>query len=77
AARRHAEAGTRADTLKALRERIRLRPLVFAAVEKLQAAHGWDEDQAYRHLRREAMRQRLTLEQCAAALLAGVQGRRA
>ena len=77
AVRRHAEACARADALNALRERVRLRPLVFAAVERLQAARGWDEDEAYRHLQREAMRQRLTLEQCAAALLAANQGRRA
>ena len=77
AVRRHAEAGARADVLNALRERLRLRPLVLAAVERLRSARGWDEDQAYRHLRREAMRQRLTLEQCAAALLAANQGRRA
>lgn len=77
AARRHAEAGARADTLKALQERVRLRPLVLSAIERIKAEHGWDEDQAYRHLRGEAMRQRLALEQCAAALLAASQGRRA
>ena len=77
AVRRHEEAGAQADVLNALRERLRLRPLVLAAVEKLRATRGWNEDEAYRHLRREAMRQRLTLEQCAAALLAAGQDRRA
>lgn len=77
AARRHAEARATADTLTELRERIRLRPLVLAAVERLREARGWGEDEAYRELRREAMRQRLTLEQCAAALLASGQGKRA
>jgi AmiR/NasT family two-component response regulator len=77
ASRRHTEARGHADALNTLRERLRLRPLVIAAVERLQVSRGWDEDEAYRHLRREAMCQRLTLEQCAAALLAGAQGRRA
>lgn len=77
AVRRHAEALARTDVLNTLQERMRLRPLVFAAVERLRATRGWTEDDAYRHLRREAMRQRLTLEQCAAALLGAGQGRRA
>ena len=77
AVRRHAEIRARADTLQVFQERVRLRPLVFAAIAQLQAAHGWTEDEAYRSLQQEAMRQRLTLEQCAAALLATGQGRRA
>ena len=32
---------------------------------------GMSDDEAYAHLRREAMRRRLTLEQMAAALLSG------
>lgn len=75
AARRHAEARATADQLTALRERIRLRPLVLGAVQQLMALNGWTEDDAYRHLRREAMRQRLALEQAAAAILAGVRTR--
>ena len=77
AVRRHGEARDAADMLAELRERIRLRPLVLGAVEHLRSARGWGEDEAYRHLRREAMRQRVTLEQCAAALLAAGHGRRA
>ncbi len=77
AVRRHAEVRAAAGIVMELRERIRLRPLVLAAVERLRAAHSWTEDEAFRHLRREAMRQRLTLEQCAAGLLARDRGRRA
>ena len=75
AARRHAEARATADHLTVLSERIRLRPLVLGAVQQLMALNGWTEDDAYRHLRREAMRQRLALEQAAAAILAGVRTR--
>ena len=77
AARRHAEARAAVETVRELRERLRLRPLVLNAIERLRDARGWNEDEAYRHLRREAMRQRLTLEQCAAGVLAAGQGRRA
>lgn len=77
AARRHAEARETAEMVSVLRERIRLRPLVLAAVETLGRERGLDEDEAYRQLRREAMRQRLPLEQCAAALLAAKLGKRA
>ncbi|MDX7950595.1 ANTAR domain-containing protein [Lichenihabitans sp. Uapishka_5] len=77
ATRRHDEACAAAAVLGELRERLRLRPLVFGAVEGLRAEQGWTEEEAYRHLRGEAMRHRLTLEQCAAALLAAGQGRRA
>ena len=58
-----------------LRERIRLRPLVLGAVQQLMARHDWTEEDAYRHLRRQAMRQRLALEQAAAAILAGERAR--
>ena len=77
AARRHAEARATAETMAVLQERVRLRPLVLAALAQLQAAHGWDEDMAFRHLRGEAMRQRIALEQCAAAVLAPNLSKRA
>jgi AmiR/NasT family two-component response regulator len=75
AARRFAEARATADQLTALRERIRLRPIVLGAVQHLMVLHGWTEDDAYRHLRREAMSQRLALEQAAASILAGARTR--
>jgi AmiR/NasT family two-component response regulator len=71
ARRSHAEARQIAERIIELEERIRLRPLVLAAVQALMASLDCDEAAAYRHLRREAMRRRLALEQAAAAILAG------
>jgi AmiR/NasT family two-component response regulator len=71
ASRSHAQARRIAERISELEERIRLRPLVLAAVQALMTGHGLDEAAAYRHLRREAMRRRLALEQAAAAILAG------
>ena len=70
AVRRHAEGAAAAERLALLQERIRLRPLVLGAVQALMAARSWSEEDAYRHLRRDAMRQRIALEQAAAAVLA-------
>jgi AmiR/NasT family two-component response regulator len=71
ASRSHAEARRIAGRISELEERIRLRPLVLAAVQALMTSHDLDEAAAYRHLRREAMRRRLALEQAAAAILVG------
>jgi AmiR/NasT family two-component response regulator len=71
ASRSHAETRRIAGRIAELEERIRLRPLVLAAVQALMSSHDLDEAAAYRHLRREAMRRRLALEQAAAAILAG------
>jgi AmiR/NasT family two-component response regulator len=70
AARRHAEARRLNDRIARLEERVRLRPLVHAAVRTLMTAEGCDESEAYGRLRREAMQTRLTLEQTAASILA-------
>jgi AmiR/NasT family two-component response regulator len=75
AARRFAETREMAERMAELGERVRLRPLVLAAVQHVMAVRQCSEDDAYRHLRREAMRQRLALEQCAAAVLAGPRAR--
>jgi AmiR/NasT family two-component response regulator len=69
ATRRHAEAGQLNERIARLEERVRLRPLVHAAVQGLMLADGCDENEAYGRLRREAMRTRLTLEQAAASML--------
>lgn len=71
AVRRHEEGRRTAERIADLEERIRLRPLVLGAVEAIMAARSCTEAEAYRHLRREAMRQRLVLEQMAARILAG------
>ena len=70
ATRRHAEARQLNERIARLEERVRLRPLVHAAVRTLMAADGCDENEAYGRLRREAMQTRLTLEQAAASILA-------
>ncbi len=70
AARRHAETQTVAERIASLQERLRLRPLVLAAVQRLMAVQNCTEEQAHRDLRRRAMRQRIALEEAAALLLA-------
>ena len=70
ATRRHAEARRFNDRIARLEERVRLRPLVHAAVRTLMVADGCDENEAYGRLRHEAMQTRLTLEQAAASILA-------
>jgi AmiR/NasT family two-component response regulator len=70
ATRRHAEARELTRRIGRLEERVRLRPLVHAAVQSFMAADGCSEDEAYGRLRREAMQNRLTLEQAAASILA-------
>jgi AmiR/NasT family two-component response regulator len=54
-----------------LEERVRMRPLVHAAVQKIMAARGVAEEQAYTILRGCAMRRRLPMEQLAAFILGG------
>jgi AmiR/NasT family two-component response regulator len=70
ATRRHAETQRFNERIARLEERVRLRPLVHAAVRTLMTADGCDENEAYGRLRREAMQTRLTLEQAAASILA-------
>lgn len=54
-----------------LEERIRLRPLVHAAIQKIMGSHQMDEDAAYRLLRNSAMQKRVPMEQIAASFLGG------
>jgi AmiR/NasT family two-component response regulator len=72
AASAHRERLANAARLALMEERVKLRPLVFSAVSAIMAAQGLDEDGAYRSLRLAAMSQRITMEQAAAAILAGV-----
>jgi AmiR/NasT family two-component response regulator len=69
AARRHGEARDAAERVAEMQERLRLRPLVLAAVQQLMAARTWTEEEAHRDLRRQAMRRRITLEEAAARVL--------
>jgi AmiR/NasT family two-component response regulator len=70
ATRRYAEAKALNERISRLEQRVRLRPLVHSAVQILMVKDDCGEDEAYGRLRREAMRQRLTLEQTAASILA-------
>jgi AmiR/NasT family two-component response regulator len=67
----HAALRCMAERVANLEERVRLRPLVVRALQAIITERGCDEATAHRQLRREAMRSRLTLEQVAAAILAG------
>lgn len=69
----HEERRAVAERLQYLEERVRMRPLVHAAVEKLRAARGLDEERAYAMLRECAMRRRLSMEQVAAIFLGGAE----
>ena len=69
----HEERKAVAERLKYLEERVRMRPLVHSAVEKLMTARGLDEAQAYVILRDCAMRRRLSMEQVAAIFLGGAE----
>lgn len=59
-----------------LEERLKLRPLVFAAVKRLAAERHIDEERAYAILRDCAMRRRLPIEQLAAFFLGGSESLR-
>jgi AmiR/NasT family two-component response regulator len=69
----HEERHDATGRLRYLEERIRMRPLVYAAVEKLKTARGLDEERAYAILRDCAMRRRLSMEQIAAIFLGGTE----
>lgn len=56
-----------------LEERLKLRPIVFAAMARLQSERRVDEEQAYAVLRACAMRRRLPVEQIAAFFLGGTE----
>lgn len=67
----HEERRTVRSRLEHLEERVRMRPLVHAAVQKIMEARGIAEDQAYTILRGCAMQRRLPMEQLAAFIVGG------
>ena len=71
AVRLHAERSAQLQRVASLGERLRMRPLVHAAVAALARRDGLGEADAYRWLQGEAMRRRLALEQVAAEVAAG------
>ncbi|HEV7310075.1 ANTAR domain-containing response regulator [Ensifer sp.] len=69
----HQERRAVADKIAHLEERVRMRPLVHAAVLKIGQACHVDEERAYGILRNCAMKKRLTMEQVAGSILGGVE----
>jgi two-component system, response regulator / RNA-binding antiterminator len=61
--------------LGATQNRQAARRLVFKAILQVMAELGADDDEAYRYLRKESMRQRISIEKLSAELLARGQGR--
>jgi Response regulator with putative antiterminator output domain len=59
-----------------LEERLRLRPIVFAAINRLKAERQLDDEQAYAILRDCAMQRRMLIEQLAALFIGGSEGLR-
>ena len=68
----HARVVEAAARMERLEERLRMRPLMHAAVRSIEMAVQCDEEAAYASLRRAAMKRRITIEQTAAEMLAGV-----
>lgn len=65
------------DETSQLQERLRLRPLIAAAITQLMNEANIDEAAAHRRLRQQAMQSQQSLEQVSAALLARGKGRAA
>lgn len=68
---RHEERAATRERLAHLEERLKLRPVVHAAIKLLMQKRALPEDEAYALLRATAMQQRQTLEAVAAAIAAG------
>jgi AmiR/NasT family two-component response regulator len=62
-----------AARLARLEERVRMRPIVHAAVRKIMEARAVEEEPAYTILRGYAMRRRLPMEQLAAFIIGGLE----
>ncbi|MBO3761532.1 ANTAR domain-containing protein [Ciceribacter sp. L1K23] len=56
-----------------LEERLKLRPVVFAAVDRLKVERQIDDERAYGLLRNCAMRRRMPIEQLAALVVGGIE----
>ena len=69
----HRERKAVIDKLNHLEERVRLRPLVHAAVERIIAVRQVNEELAYTILRNCAMQRRMPMEQVAASILGGAE----
>lgn len=69
----HRERLAVAEKIQHLEERVRLRPLVHAAVQQIMAARKVDEHHAYNTLRSCAMKRRMAMEQMAASIVGGAE----
>jgi len=67
----HEERINAAARIAHLEERLKLRPVVYSAIERLKAERQLDDERAYAILRNCAMRRRLPVEQIAAFFLVG------
>ena len=65
----HARDRQQARTVASLEARHRARRLVMKAVLQLMERHGVDDDEAYRRLRKESMRLRITVEDLCSRIL--------
>jgi AmiR/NasT family two-component response regulator len=63
------------EKLDATQNRQGARRLVFKAILQLMVELGAGDDEAYRYLRKESMRQRISIEELSAELVARGQGR--
>jgi AmiR/NasT family two-component response regulator len=63
------------DELSTARGRLGARRIVVKAIIYLIGIHGFDDDEAYRHLRNESMRKRISVEELSASIIAGGQDR--
>lgn len=59
------------ESIARLEERLRLRPVVFAAINRLKSERRLDDEGAYALLRECAMKRRLPIEQLAALFVGG------
>ena len=70
AANEHRRRRETLERLAGLEARLGARRFVVKAILQLIEAHGIDDEEAYRRLRRESMRQRVTVEELAVQLVA-------
>jgi AmiR/NasT family two-component response regulator len=67
----HSERRAAGERLRHLEERMRMRPLIHAAVQRIMDARNVDEEGAYGILRSCAMQRRLSMEQLSAFIIGG------
>lgn len=63
------------ETNSTARGRLGARRIVVTAILHLVGTYGFDDDEAYQHLRKESMRKRISVEELSARLVACGQGR--